>query len=57
MGDGVISFLFAAGFGTWVYGKMMHTTNSQRSSLTGGGVAAIGSFIVLFMLLKFVLHF
>lgn len=56
MGDGVISFIFAAGFGTWVYSKIMKSTNVQRSSLIGGMVAALGGFIVLFTLLKFVFH-
>lgn len=56
MGAGVVSFIFAAGFGTWVYSKVMKSTNIQRSSLISGVVAGLGGFIVLFTLMKFVLH-
>lgn len=56
MGDGTVAFIFGAGFGAWVYNKLMKTTNRQQSSLIGGGIAGVGSFIVLFTLMKFVLH-
>lgn len=56
MGDGITSFIFAVGFAAWVYNKMMHTTNSQHSSLVGASVSGVISFIVIFTLLKFILH-
>jgi hypothetical protein len=56
MGDGLISLLVAVGFAAWIYSKLMKSTNIQKNSLIGSAIAGIGGFIVLFTLLKFVLH-
>ena len=56
MGDGLLSLLVAVGFAAWIYSKLMKSTNIQKNSLIGSAIAGIGGFIVLFTLLKFVLH-
>jgi ABC-type proline/glycine betaine transport system permease subunit len=57
MSDGITAIIFAAGFGAWVYNKMMHSTNSQHSALVGTVVSAAIAFIVIFTLMKYVFHF
>jgi hypothetical protein len=56
LGDGVTAFIFAVGLGTWVYGKLVRSTNSSQNSLIGGGIAAVVGFIVVFTLLKYLLQ-
>lgn len=56
MSDGITATIFAAGFGTWVYSKMMHSTNSTRNSLTGATVSAVIAFVVIFTLMKYIFH-
>jgi tetrahydromethanopterin S-methyltransferase subunit D len=56
MGDGFVSLMFGAGFGTWVYSKLMKNTMNQKNSLIGGAVAGIGGCVVLYTLVKFTLH-
>ena len=56
LGDGATAFIFGAGFGAWVYARMMKNTNHQHSSLVAGAVAGGAGMIVIFTLLKFVLH-
>lgn len=57
MTSGVTAFVFAVGFGGWIYAMMMRNTSNQRSSLTAAAVAALAGFVVIFTLLKFVFHF
>lgn len=52
MTPGLISFLFAAGFSTWVYSKVSERTGgNNRDSLIVAAIAfAFGFFILLFIL-------
>jgi hypothetical protein len=56
MSDGITAIIFAAGFGTWVYSKMMHSTNSQHSALTGATVSGVIAFVVIYTLMKYIFH-
>ena len=57
MTDGFTALVFAIGVGGWVYSYFMKNTMRQRSSLTAGGVASVVGFIVIFTLMKYVLHY
>ena len=56
MGNSVISFLFAAGAGTWIYTKFMrYTGNNTQNAVIGAVISAILIFIIFDALLsKFV---
>lgn len=54
MSNSFYAILFAVGFGTWVYSRFVHYTNSQRNSLIGAGVAALLGFFVIFTLLNMI---
>ncbi|MEO6513772.1 MAG: hypothetical protein ABIR37_03720 [Candidatus Saccharimonadales bacterium] len=54
----LISLLFAAGAGTWIYTKLGRRTGggNQQGAFIGAGVAAVLIFLFVFTLLKFVLN-
>ena len=53
----LISLLFAAGAGTWVYTKLGRRTGggNQQGAFIGAGVAAVLIFLFVFTFLKFIL--
>jgi len=57
MTDGFTALVFAVGFGGWVYAYFMKSTMQQRPSLTAAGVAGVAGFVVIFTLMKYVLHY
>ena len=57
MTDGFTALIFAVGFGGWVYSYFMKNTMQQKPSLTAAGVAAVAGFIVIYSLMKYVLHY
>lgn len=57
IGDGLTAFLFGVGAGTWMYARLMKTTNSPKNSVVGGAVVGIIGFIVIYTLLKYIVHF
>jgi len=57
MTDWFTALIFAVGFGTWVYAYMMRSTMRVSSSLAGAGVCAAVAFIVIFTLMRYILHF
>lgn len=57
MTDGFTALIFAIGFGGWVYSYFMKNTMRQSPSLTAGGVAGVVGFIIVFTIMKFVLHY
>jgi hypothetical protein len=56
MGYGVIALIFGVGSGTWIYAKLMKSTNSMQNSLIGGAVTGLVGFVVVYTLFKYVLH-
>lgn len=52
MSNAVIAFLMAAGFGGWVYSKIMRTTgNNTQTSLIVVAIAFVFTFAIGFCLL------
>ncbi len=48
-----IALIVGVGVGTWVYGRVAHSTgNNTQTSLTVAGIAAAGAFFVIFMLAR-----
>ncbi len=56
LGDGVTAFMFAVGIGTWVYSKLMRSTNNTQNSLIGAAITGVVGFIVIFTVLKYLLQ-
>jgi hypothetical protein len=57
MTDGFTALIFGVGLAGWVYSFLMKNTMQQKPSLTGAGVAAVIGFIVVYTLMKYVLHY
>ena len=57
MTDGFTALIFAVGLGGWVYSYFMKNTMRQQPSLMAAGVAGVAGFIVIFTLMKYVLHY
>lgn len=54
-GNSLIGFLLAAGFGTWVYTKMMRKTGSNtKQAVTTALIAAGAIFLLTLSLLGFI---
>jgi hypothetical protein len=55
----LVSLLFAAGAGTWVYTKLGRRTGggNQQGAVIGAAVAAVLIFLFAFTFLKYVLNF
>lgn len=58
MSAGLIAFLFSLGAGTWVYVKMYSHTGrgNGRPALIGAGATFVLGFIVLYTMLRMILH-
>lgn len=55
MSNAVISFLFAAGSGTWIYTKFMrYTGNNTKNAVIGAGISAAIIFSIFYSILSFV---
>jgi hypothetical protein len=49
-----VGLLLGLGFGAWVYGKMQRQTGGDtKNSLVVAGLAALGAFLFMVMLLGF----
>ena len=47
-----VGFLLGAGFGAWVYSKMMHSTgNNNQTSLLVGGMSGVFAMVLTMILL------
>ena len=57
MTDGFTALIFGVGAGGWVYAQAMRSTKHQTTSLITAGVAGVAGFIVIFTLMKYVLHY
>ena len=59
MSAGLISFLAAISFATWIWTKVNHSTGSadSKTSLIVAAAAGVGLFVVVFTFLTFVIKF
>lgn len=55
MPSALVAFLFAGGFATWVYAKIMRNTGGNtQNSLVVAGIAGVFAFIAMLLILNFV---
>lgn len=55
MSPPVVALLFALGFATWVYSKVMRTTGGNtKNSVTVAAIAGLFGFVALLLILKMV---
>jgi hypothetical protein len=57
MSDALVGIFFGLGAGMWLYAKVMHSSGNQQSALITGGSVALGGFLLVFTLFKFVFGF
>jgi len=59
MSDVILALVFAIGVGGWLFFTLNGRTGDANASgnLAAGGIAAVVTFIFIFTLLKYVLHF